>query len=98
APDSPPMGLDGWAYMMRTADKDLAMLYFENQAALPTLSGFLSSTLYNFQWFNPRNGEWQAAKTIKTDRRGNLNVPPFPDGNNPSATDWAAKISIVRKK
>lgn len=98
APDSPPMGLDGWAYMMRTADKDLAMLYFENQAALPTLSGFLSSTLYNFQWFNPRNGEWQAAKTIKTDRRGNLNVPPFPDGNNPSATDWAAKISIVIKK
>lgn len=98
APGSPEKGLDGWAYMMRTPDKDLAMLYFENQAVLPTLSGFQPSTSYNFKWFDPRNGEWQAVKTVKTDRKGDLNIPPFPDGNNPSATDWAAKISIVSKK
>jgi hypothetical protein len=92
APGSPEEGLDGWAYMMCTPKGDFALLYFENQSVLPTLSGFKENTSYNLQWFNPRNGKWKESITIKTDENGELNPPAFPDGKNPSATDWAAKI------
>ncbi|HQE95667.1 MAG TPA: DUF4038 domain-containing protein [Candidatus Marinimicrobia bacterium] len=97
APNSPPTGLDGWAYMMRTPDKNLAMLYFENQSVLPTLSGFKPNTMYHFKWFDPRNGEWKETQAIQTDKKGNIKVPPFPDGNNPSTRDWAAKICREEK-
>jgi hypothetical protein len=93
APGSPEAGLDGWAYMMRTPAKDFALLYFEHQSVLPKLSSFKESTSYNFQWFNPRNGGWEKIIIIKTDENGEFKLPAFPDGRNPSSTDWAAKIS-----
>ena len=93
APGSPPTGLDGWAYMLRTADQELAMLYFENDSVLPVLSGLKPKAVYTFKWFDPRTGEWKPAERVKTDRKGNLHIPLFPDGQNPSATDWAAIIS-----
>jgi hypothetical protein len=92
-PNSPEKGLDGWAYMMCTPEKDFALLYFENQSVLPKLSGFKNNTSYNFQWFNPRNGGWERIIIIKTDENGELNLPAFPDGKDPSSTDWAAKIN-----
>jgi len=92
APNSPEKGLDGWAYMMCVPTKDFALLYFENQSVLPTLSGFKENTAYKFQWFNPRNGEWEKSTTIESDEKGVLALPAFPDGENPSTTDWAAKI------
>jgi hypothetical protein len=94
APGSPEKGLDGWSYMMCTPEKDFALLYFENLAVLPTLSGFKPGTSYNFKWFNPHNGEWEKSVIIKSDGEGVLTLPAFPDGENPSATDWAAKIII----
>ncbi len=92
APNSPEKGLDGWAYMMCTPEKDFALLYFENQSVLPTLSGFEENTSYNFRWFNPRNGEWGESVIVRADEKGLLKLPAFPDGKNPSITDWAAKI------
>jgi hypothetical protein len=89
---SPARGLDGWSFMMRTTEKDLALLYFENEAVLPRLSGFKSNTSYYFQWFNPSTGEWKEKITIKTDKKGILVVPEFPDGQYTSTSDWAAKI------
>jgi len=41
------------------------------------------------------NGNWYDALTVQTDRKGNLVIPPFPDGNNPAANDYAAKIKLV---
>jgi hypothetical protein len=96
APNSPERGLDGWSFMMSTAEKDLALLYFENQAVLPILSGLKSNTAYRFQWFNPRNGQWKESIAIKTDEKGILTPPVFPDGQNPSTIDWAAKICESR--
>jgi hypothetical protein len=92
APHSPPMGLDGWSYMMCTPEKDFAMLYFENQAVLPTLSDFKPDSSYRIQWFNPKTGQWKDSVVIKSDEKGTLKMPEFPDGENPSITDWAAKI------
>jgi hypothetical protein len=94
APGSPEKGLDGWSYMMCTHDKDFALLYFENQTVLPALRGFKAETSYNFIWFDPRSGEWEKSVIIKSDGEGVLTLPAFPDGENPSATDWAAKIII----
>ncbi|HPR74348.1 MAG TPA: DUF5060 domain-containing protein [Bacteroidales bacterium] len=95
APGSPESGLDGWAYMMRTTQKDLAFLYFEKESVLPQLTGFLPKQTYSVEWYNTMNGNWYDALTVQTDRKGNLVMPPFPDGNNPAANDHAAKIKLV---
>ena len=92
APESPPRGLDGWSFMMRTPGKNFALLYFENKAVLPTLSEFKPSSSYQFQWFDTMNGRWYNSVTIKSDEKGSLTVPDFPDDQNPSIRDWAAKI------
>jgi hypothetical protein len=93
APESPEEGLDGWSYMMCAPEKDFALLYFENECVLPYLSGFMKNESYKFRWFNPRNGEWEDVVEIESDKDGELKLPDFPDGKNPSVTDWAAKIS-----
>ena len=92
APYSPDMGLDGWSYMMRTPDTDLAMLYFENLAVLPGLSGFHPKTAYVFTWFHPRTGAWKEKTVLVSDGEGRLTLPDFPDEMNPYGMDWAAKI------
>ena len=92
APGSPGMGLDGWSYMMRTAEKDLALLYFENQSVVPELSGFVPNAKYSLIWYIPTKGEWQVPVIIQADKVGKLIIPFFPDKQNPSVIDWAAKI------
>jgi hypothetical protein len=92
APGSPEKGLDGWSYMMRTPEKDFALLYFENQSVLPQLTGFKSNASYSLYWFDPLNGEWKNPVTVKTDNNGLLALPEFPDKQNQSVIDWAAKI------
>ncbi len=92
APGSPADGLDGWAYMMRTPDREFALLYFENQSVLPELSGFNPGRSYLLHWLNPLSGEWHKPGTVRADADGELRLPGFPDGKNPSVRDWAAKI------
>ena len=91
AEGSPPRGLDGWSYMMRTPEKDFALLYFENEAVKPVLTGFPAGATYNFQWYDTTNGKWGDKIKIKADENGMI-IPEFPDGQNPSSRDWAAKI------
>ena len=95
APGSSEDGLDGWSYMMRTAKKDFALLYFENKSVLPVLNNFKSKAEYYFQWYNTIDGIWNKKIKIRSDDRGTLKIPEFPDGKNPSSTDWAAKILII---
>jgi hypothetical protein len=97
APGSPEDGLDGWSYMMRTPEKDFALLYFENKSVLPELTGFKSNTKYSLYWFDPVSGEWRNPVSIKTDKKGELVIPEFPDKQNPSVIDWAAKIIETEK-
>ena len=92
APGSPEQGLDGWSYMMRTPGKDFALLYFENQSVLPLLYNFKPNTSYYFHWFNPITGEWKNKIEIKSDEKGTIKIPDFPDGQSRYSTDWAAKI------
>ena len=92
APGSFDDGLDGWSYMMRDADKDFALLYFENGSVKPNLTGFISSMQYSLSWYDPLKGEWGKPLTVRTDEKGSLIIPSFPDSQNPSVTDWALKI------
>jgi len=94
APGSPEDGLDGWSYMMRTAKKDFALLYFENKSVLPTLKGFASGKTYTLKWFDPMNGKWQKAISITADNEGTLSVPSFPQDEKIASRDWAAKIIL----
>ena len=94
APGSLLDGLDGWAYMMRTPEKDFALLYFENQSMLPVVHNFKKSTDYFFQWFDTMTGGWKNKISVKSDDTGTIILPDFPDRQNPSSKDWAAKVII----
>jgi hypothetical protein len=92
APGSPEDGLDGWSYMMRNPERDFALLYFENQSVLPEVSGFIADKAYSLKWFDPIKGEWKEPIIVKTDEKGTLIIPFFPDKQNPSVSDWGLKI------
>ena len=92
APGVPEEGLDGWAYMMTSPGKDLALLYFETGAVLPRLTGFKEGVSYTLQWFEPLEGIWGESLRIKADKSGALELPAFPSGQNPTQSDFAAKI------
>ncbi|WP_148218009.1 DUF5060 domain-containing protein [Opitutus terrae] len=87
-------GLDGWAFMMRTAARDFALLYFENRAARAQLGGFTPAARYRWTWFNPRTGDWLARQEITVDATGVIPTPEFPARGADSAdpADWAAKL------
>ncbi|MGE5795258.1 MAG: DUF4038 domain-containing protein [Ignavibacteria bacterium] len=94
APDSPGDGLDGWSYMMRTPDKDFALLYFENKSVLPVLKNFKPNSSYALNWFNTINGDWSDKIAINSDDKGKLILPEFPEKQNSSFNDWGAKILL----
>ena len=91
APGAPPNGLDGWSYMMRTADRRLALLYFEHGAVLPTLHGFAPGAAYTFRWYDPPAGVWSDPVALTADAGGALQPPPFPETARPYR-DWAATV------
>jgi len=85
-------GLDGWAFLMRTAGKDFGLLYFEHDARRAQTSGWIPHAEYRFTWYDPRTGEWEAASTLVADDQGRMQLPPFPGGAATAEVDWAAKI------
>jgi hypothetical protein len=97
APDSRDDGLDGWAFMMRTAEADFALLYFENGAARASIAGLSPVTAYRWTWFNTSQGGQLTPMTLKTDRAGNLATPRFPGNAERATADWAAKLKRIRQ-
>lgn len=97
APGSRENGLDGWSLMMRTREKDLGFLYFEQQAIRASLAGWAPGNSYSFTWYDPRTGEWQQAAKISSDQNGTIRVPPFPNSGETAGLDWAAKIVRARQ-
>ncbi|MFC1715501.1 DUF4038 domain-containing protein [Candidatus Poribacteria bacterium] len=91
-PGASPSGLEGWVYMMRTTDRTLALLYFEQGCDRVTVSNMKPETEYRGQWFNPRTGEWTDSGLLKTDGRGTIQLPSFPGTQGKSTTDWALKL------
>jgi len=85
----------GWAYAARTADRTLAMLYFEKACPRATVSGLLPEAAYRARWWNPREGGWSDAGTgrLRSDADGRIALPPFPGGPGPAREDWALKLT-----
>jgi hypothetical protein len=94
APGSPETGLDGWALMMKTEKKDLALLYFESKAERARISNLKPNKSYQFTWYNTRTGQWLDASTLTTDSQGIAQLPSFPDGGAVATLDWAAKLTL----
>jgi len=92
APGSPERGLDGWAFMMRAAEKDFALLYFERAASRGELEGMAPGAVYEWRWFDPREGRWSDPGPLQASADGRLVVPAFPDGADVADDDWAARI------
>lgn len=91
-PDSTDDGLDGWSFMMRTADRSFALLYFEHKAERPRVSGLTSAGRYEWTWFNPRTGVWLTPLSLVSAADGTLSTPAFPAGQPGVINDWAAKL------
>jgi hypothetical protein len=85
-------GLDGWSFMMRSADRTLALLYFEVSAARARVAAFTPGSRYAWSWYDPRDGAWTTEVGLETDGAGVLEAPPFPGGGQQATTDWAAKL------
>ena len=94
-PGSSDDGLDGWSFMMRTADRRLALLYFEQKALRPRLIGLLPGARYSWSWYDPRRGQWLARSALRSDASGSLRAPAFPGGAAQAVQDWAAKLKAV---
>jgi hypothetical protein len=95
APGSPEKGLDGWSFMMRTSEKDLALLYFEKHAVRARIQAFKTNGEYQWSWFDTRRGEWLEPIAIEADAAGRMTAPPFPGGLASADADWAAKLELM---
>jgi hypothetical protein len=93
APEAIEDGLDGWAFMMRTADRGLALLYFEQKAVALRVGGLTPGARYLWTWFDVRTGRWLAKNELSAGADGVLAAPPFPDGGVRAGQDWAAKLT-----
>jgi hypothetical protein len=94
APGSSETGLDGWALMMRTEKKDLALVYFEEKAQRAKISKLEPNKTYQFTWYDTRKGKWQEDSTVTADSQGSVQLPPFPGGGDVATLDWAAKLTL----
>ena len=94
APGSSETGLDGWALMMRTEKKDLALVYFEEKAQRAKISNLEPNKTYQFTWYDTRKGQWQEDSTVTADSQGSVQLPPFPGGGDVATLDWAAKLVL----
>jgi hypothetical protein len=82
----------GWAYCAATPERDLLLLYFENDAPLEArLRGVRVGEQYRAQFFDPRSGEWLAPGPAAT-------VPPssvLPLPERPDGRDWGLMLERV---
>ncbi|MFC1763739.1 DUF4038 domain-containing protein [Planctomycetota bacterium] len=93
AAGSPERGLDGWSFLMRTQDKSLAFLYFEDKAVRATVANTTPNSAHRFTWYNTRTGEWMESVSIQSDGQGMLRLPAFPGGTDLADVDWGGKLT-----
>ena len=96
SPEANADGLDGWSFMMCTADRAFALLYFENKAVRAEATGFTPKGRYRWTWFNPRTGAWSNAIDLTADAQGNLRPPGIPAPDQDGLNDWAAKVLAAK--
>ncbi len=98
--DATGRSMSGLAFMMRTPDKSLAMLYFEESCGLPVLKSMAPNSIYRFDWFDPRTGHWMAedTRTVQSGGDGRIKIESFPGGlqRTRQNEDWALKLTMFQ--
>jgi hypothetical protein len=87
-------GLDGWSFLMLTADDAFGLLYFEHKAEVRQVKGLSPAQVYRWQWFDPRSGEWLPPVELTVDADGLLPIPAIPAGKAASGAARAASASL----
>lgn len=83
------LSYEGWAYCARTPDKKVFLVYFERGCPPSQIRGVLLNSIYNAQWFNPRDGSWSDVGNGKlvSNRIGIIRIRNLPDEE-----DWGLKL------
>jgi hypothetical protein len=81
-----------WAYCARTPDRDIFLAYFEKGCPPSQIRGAKLNSTYRAEWFDPRQGTWQAAGsgTVTSSVIGIIMLPDFP-----SDIDWGLRLTYV---
>jgi hypothetical protein len=96
AKDSKKDGLDGWSFMLLSASKELAFLYFENKAEPPLISGLIPNKEYSLKWFNPISGEWlDDTDSLVAGNSGEIKIDELPTDETTLYRDWCLKINVI---
>jgi hypothetical protein len=82
-------GYEGWAYCARTPDRKLFLAYFERGCPRSQVRGARLNTAYRADWFDPRNGSWREAGSLRSGPTGIINLPDFPGDD-----DWGLRLSL----
>jgi hypothetical protein len=82
---------EGWAYCARTPDKAIFMAYFEKGVPRAQIRGARLTAEYHAQWFDPREGTWRDAGTLRSNQIGIIQLPGLPSDN-----DWGLKLEARR--
>jgi hypothetical protein len=82
----------GWAYCARTPERDLFLMYFENEAPLAAkLRGVRAGEIYRPAFFDPRGGTWlPVGAAITVAPSAVLTLPERPDSR-----DWGLMLERV---
>ncbi len=86
------LSYEGWAYCARTPDKKNFLVYFEKGCPRSEVRGAILNSIYNAQWFDPREGVWIDANDGKlaANKIGTIVLPKLP-----SNVDWGLKLVYV---
>ncbi|WP_026462905.1 DUF4038 domain-containing protein [Adhaeribacter aquaticus] len=82
----------GWAYCARTPDKNIFLAYFEPGCPKAEIRGAKLNSVYQAQWFDPRNGTWTnvGEGKLTSSKIGVIRLPELPQG-----LDWGLKLVYV---
>jgi hypothetical protein len=80
-------GYEGWSFCAATAERDLVMIYQEQDTPTVTLSGMPPGADYEARWYDPRTGKWLEPQAVAADGDGKITLPAKPD-----TLDWALKL------
>jgi hypothetical protein len=82
---------EGWAYCVRTTDKEIFLLYFEKGCPRSQVRGARLENDYRAEWFDPRTGAWRDAGggTLRSSAIGTIMLPDFP-----SDMDWGLRLML----
>jgi hypothetical protein len=88
--------MSGHAFMLRSYDKKLGVIFFEEECDQAVISGLNSGKSYMGQWYNPRNGMYIEAGQFNA-AGDSIQLPRFPGGltKTKKLEEWVMKLKQI---